>query len=174
MPPAPTPPARSERRSPRTLEKGNGGSSGPPAFKSICHLRGDDRQNKTSAATAAKTRLERCRSSTRRCVYSRHEIRKLRMLAQVIRHEAAAGDHLQSIGPHLVERALDQPGAHAFAAELWRHFGMHECDDAVGYLVIGRGNMAVGLKFVAVMCSVVGNRVVHIIQFLAVLPRGHF
>src|SRR5436190_22625536 len=66
MPPAPRLPARSERRSPRTLEKGNGGSSEPPAFKSIWHLRGDDRQDKTSAATAAKTRLERCRSSTRR------------------------------------------------------------------------------------------------------------
>src|SRR6059058_5268889 len=106
MPPAPSLPARSERRSPRTLEKGNGGSSEPPAFKSICHLRGDDRQNKTSAATAAKTRLECCRSSTRRCVNSPHQVRKLRMLAQVIRHEAAAGDDLQSIGADHLQRVL--------------------------------------------------------------------
>src|SRR6266481_2828197 len=96
------------------------------------------------------------------------------MLFDVGLYERALRDHLQSIGPHLVERSLDQPGADAFAAELWRHFGMDECDDAVGYLVIGRGNMAVDVKFVAVLYRVVGNRVVHIIQFLAVLPRALF
>src|SRR6266516_4916242 len=96
------------------------------------------------------------------------------MLFNVGLYELAVGDHLQSIGAHLVERALDQPGADAFAAKLWRHFGMDECDDAVGYLVIGRGNMAVDIKFVAVMCSVVGNRVVHIIQSSLCCPGATF
>ena len=73
------------------------------------------------------------------------------MLFDVGPYERALRDHLQSIGPHLVERTLDQPGADAFAAELWRHFGMDKCDDAVGDLVIGRGNMAVDAKFVTVM-----------------------
>src|SRR6266852_1261404 len=109
-----------------------------------------------------------------RAVSGFQQVRILGMLFNVGLYERALRDDLQSIGPHLVERTLDQPGADAFAAELWRHFGMDECDDAVGYLVIGRGDMAVDLKFVAVMRRVVGNRVVHIIQFLAVLPRGTF
>ena len=82
------------------------------------------------------------------------------MLFDVGLYERALGDHLQSIGPHLVERTLDQPGADAFAAKLWRHFGMDERDDAVFCLVIGRGSMAVDVKFVALMRTVVGNRVV--------------
>src|SRR5258705_12050790 len=96
------------------------------------------------------------------------------MLFDVGLYERALRDYLQSIGPHLVERTLDQPGADALAAERWRHFGMDECDDAVRYLVMGRGNMAVDHKFVAVMRRVVGNRVVHVIQFLAVLTMGFF
>src|SRR6266446_7740054 len=120
-------------------------------------------------------------ASTRRCkpVRSRaasgfQQVRVLGMLFNVGLYERALRDHLQSIGPHLVERTLDQPGADAFAAELWRHFGMDECDDAVRYLVIGRGNMAFDAKFVAVMRWVVGNRVVHINQFLAVSPGVPF
>src|SRR6266403_3670388 len=96
------------------------------------------------------------------------------MLFNVGVYERALGDHLQSIGSYLLERALDQPGADAFAAELWRHFGMDECDDTIRHPVISRGNMAFDLKFVAVMRRVVGNRVVHIIQVLAVLPRASF
>ena len=88
------------------------------------------------------------------------QVRIFGMFFDVALHELAFRDHLQSIGPHLVERTPDQPGADAFAAKLWRHFGMDECDDAVGYLVIGRGNMAVDFKFVAAMRRVVGNRVV--------------
>src|SRR6476660_9257782 len=96
------------------------------------------------------------------------------MLFNVGLYERAFRNHLQSIGPHLVERPLDQPGADALATELRRHFGMDEGDDAVRYLVIGRGNMAVDVKFVAPMRRVVGNRVVHVIQFLAILARGAF
>src|SRR6058998_1202338 len=88
-------------------------------------------KTKTSAATAAKTRLERCRSSTRRCVYSPHEIRKLRMLAQVIRHEAAAGDDLQSIGAYHLQRALHQFRGDAAAAQRARRLGIGD-DDCVG------------------------------------------
>src|SRR5258708_26818899 len=112
---------------------------------------------------------------------SPHKIPELRMLAQVIHHEAAAGNHLQSIGADQLQRALhqfrgdaaaaqrsrrlgmgDDDGAQtiirkrhraldALAAELRRHFGMDEGDDAVRYLVIGRGSMAVDVKFVALM-----------------------
>src|SRR6476659_4689206 len=96
------------------------------------------------------------------------------MLFNVGLYERAFRNHLQSIGPHLVERPLDQPGADALATELRRHFGMDEGDDAVRYLVMGRGNMAVDVKFVALMRRVVGNRVVHIMQFLAECPRGSF
>src|SRR5258708_23809643 len=96
------------------------------------------------------------------------------MLFNIGLYERAFRDHLQSIGPHLVERSFDQPGADALAAELRRHFGMDEGDDAVRCLVIGRGSMAVDVKFVALMRWVVGNRVVHIIQFLAILARGSF
>src|SRR5207253_2962687 len=60
----------------------------------------------------------------------------------------------------------------ALDVEFWWGFGMDERDDAVGDLVIGRGDMAVGLEFVAVMYRVVGNRVVHSIPSLGVLPRG--
>src|SRR5258708_27287908 len=94
------------------------------------------------------------------------------MLFNIGLYERAFRDHLQSIGPHLVERSFDQPGADALAAELRRHFGMDEGDDAVRCLVIGRGSMAVDVKFVALMRGVVGNRVVYIIQFLAIWPEA--
>jgi hypothetical protein len=39
---------------------------------------------------------------------------------------------------------------------------------------MGRGDMAVDREFVAVMRRVVGNRVVHIIQSVGILPRALF
>src|SRR5207253_6694486 len=119
MPPAPRLPARSEKRSPRTLEKGNGGSSEPPAFKSIWHLRGDDRQDKTSAATAAKTRLERCRSSTRR----RSSVTPATPTTpRVMIKLAANGGKLQPEIKHITPSSPRKAGTHMWTAPVPQEF----------------------------------------------------
>src|ERR1700731_964072 len=79
------------------------------------------------------------------------------MLFDIGLHERALWDHLQPFRPHLVERAFYQLRADALAAQFRRHFGMDEGDDAVGDLVIGRGEMAVDGEFVAVMGPVVDD-----------------
>src|SRR5258708_25722465 len=65
------------------------------------------------------------------------QVRVFGMLFNIALYERAFPDHLQSIGPHLVERALHQPGADALASALRRHVAMDEGDNAVRYLVIG-------------------------------------
>src|ERR1700738_2632244 len=72
-------------------------------------------------------------------------------------HERALRDHLQAVGPYLVERAPDQSRGDALAAELRRHLGVDEGDDATRYRVIGRGEMAVDREFVAMMRLVVDD-----------------
>jgi tetratricopeptide (TPR) repeat protein len=100
------------------------------------------------------------------------EIRIIRVLVDPAFDERALRDHLHAVGAHLVERALDQPGADALAAEFRRHLGMDEGDDAVSDLVIGRGDMAVDREFVAMMRLVVDD-VSHSISF-HVLPDQFF
>lgn len=65
------------------------------------------------------------------------------MLVDIGFDERTLRDHLQPLGPHMVERALSQLRSDALAAKFRRHFGMDEGDDAVGDLVIGRGEMAI-------------------------------
>ena len=71
---------------------------------------------------------------------------------------------MQPFGPHLVERALDQPGADALAAELGRHLGVLEGDDTARSLVIGGGEVAIDLKFETMFFAVVVNRVAHVVS----------
>ena len=47
--------------------------------------------------------------------------------------------------------------ADPLAAEFRRRLGMHESDDTIGELVIGRSHVAVDREFVAVMGLVVDN-----------------
>ena len=75
----------------------------------------------------------------------------VRVLADPALHERALRDHLQAIGPHLVERALDQFRADALAAEFGGNLGMNEGDDAAVELVMGRGHMAVDREFETVL-----------------------
>src|SRR5260370_1152716 len=82
---------------------------------------------------------------------SPHKIPELRMLAQVIHHEAAAGNHLQSIGADQLQRALHQPRGDAVAAQRSRRFGMGDDDGARREPIIRKGRLAVDVKFVAVM-----------------------
>ena len=91
----------------------------------------------------------------------------IRVLADPALHERALRDHLQAIGPHLVEGGLDQFRADAFAAEFGGNLGMNEGDDTAVEFVMGRGNMAVDREFETVLRFVVGNDVVHAIQFLS-------
>jgi hypothetical protein len=63
--------------------------------------------------------------------------------------ERALRDDLQTVGTHLVERALDQFRGDTLAPSSGGIFGMDEGDDVVGDLVVGRGDMAVDCEFVA-------------------------
>src|SRR4051794_1455879 len=89
------------------------------------------------------------------------------MLADVALYELAFRDHLQTIGAHLVECALYQLRADALAAQFRRHLGMDGSDDASGELVIGRGQVALSRKLVAVFDSVVDD-LAHSPSFLPV------
>src|SRR5260370_3145720 len=60
---------------------------------------------------------------------SPHKIPKLRMLAQVIHLEAAAGNHLQSIGADQLQRAPHQFRGDAAAPQRSRRLAL--CDAAV-------------------------------------------
>ena len=92
---------------------------------------------------------------------SLQQIGIIRVFADPALHERTLRDHLQTIGPDLVQRALDQFRADALAAEFGGNLGMDEGDDAVGELVMRRGDMALDRQFVTVLRRVVGNHVVH-------------
>ncbi len=64
-----------------------------------------------------------------------HQIPVFRVLADPGFDERALRDHLQALGPHLVERALNQPRADALAVEFRRHLGVDEGDDIAIHLV---------------------------------------
>src|ERR1700744_327617 len=72
-------------------------------------------------------------------------------------NERTLRDHLESIGPHLVERAPDQFRADALATEFGRHFGMDEGNDVAVDLVVGRRDMAVDRQFIAVLRLVIDD-----------------
>src|SRR3954449_8215435 len=85
------------------------------------------------------------------------QIRVFRMLGNIALHELAVRDHLQVVGPYLVERALDQFRADALAAQFGRHLGVIESNDPVGDFVVSRGYMAVGRKFEPVFGFVIDD-----------------
>ena len=79
------------------------------------------------------------------------------MLVDIGFDEGALRDDLQALGPNLIQRALYQRRAGAFAAEFRRNFGVDEGDDAIGDTVVGRGEMAFDHEFVAMLRLVVDD-----------------
>src|SRR5436190_6333733 len=93
------------------------------------------------------------------------------MLADIALHELAVCDHLQAVGPYLVEGALDQFRADALAAQFRRHLGMIESNDTVGDFVISRGDVAVGRKFEPVFGFVIDD-FAHLIPPVEFIPQS--
>src|SRR5258705_9477175 len=73
---------------------------------------------------------------------SGRQIRKFRMLAQIIHHKAAARDDLAAVGANQVQRALDQFGSDAAAAQRARGLGVGDDDRLRRPAVIGKGHRA--------------------------------
>jgi hypothetical protein len=83
------------------------------------------------------------------------------MLGDVTGNERAERLHRQLLRAREVEQAAHQRRADAFAVERRRHFGVQDADGAAVALVVGKRNMAVGIKLEAVALSVVADGVGH-------------
>ena len=80
---------------------------------------------------------------------SPHEIREFRMLVQIIHHETAAGDHLQSVGADQVQRALYQRRGDAAATLVPRRLGVGDDDGRWRQAVIRERQPALGVELEA-------------------------
>src|ERR1700688_661010 len=80
------------------------------------------------ACRTCRSGLREACNDTRGEICLSHQIRKLRMLAQIIDHKTAAGDDLQSVGADQLQRALHQFGGDATAAQAPRRLGMGDDD----------------------------------------------
>src|SRR6202158_341906 len=88
---------------------------------------------------------------------SPHQIRVLRMLAQVVHHETAAGDDLQSIGADQLQRALYQLRGDAAAAQRARRLGAGDDGCAWRKAVIRKRHRALDAEFEAASGLVVAD-----------------
>src|SRR5260370_3026431 len=77
---------------------------------------------------------------------SAYEIRVPRVLAQIVDHEAAAGDHLVSVGADQRQRALDQFGGDAAAAQRGWRLGVGDDDRLRGQPVVGESLTAFDIE----------------------------
>jgi len=73
-------------------------------------------------------------------------LREKGVLAKSLRFQVSLPSVISALPPRIFPNPADvakiRPGyTDALAAEFFRHFGMNEGDDAVRYLVIGRGQM---------------------------------
>ena len=78
------------------------------------------------------------------------QIRKFRVLAQVIHHKTAAGDDLASVGADQFQRAHDQFGGDATATQRARRFGVGDDDRRWRQAIIRERQCALDVEFEAV------------------------
>ena len=109
----------------------------------------------TARASLQQTWRQAVAGRQHRRILGLQQVGIIRVLVDPGFDERALRDHLESIGPHLIQRAPDQRGADALAAEFRRHLGMDERDDAAGDFIIGRGDVAVDRELETVECRIV-------------------
>src|ERR1044071_8807323 len=83
------------------------------------------------------------------------------MPRHIARHERAARHHLQSLGAHGLERAVDEPRCDALALQTIGRLGVGEGDDSRLASVIRHRQIAIGVHLEPAFRLVVANLVGH-------------
>src|SRR5262245_12482788 len=88
---------------------------------------------------------------------SGQEIAELRVPRNIGRNERAAGNDLQPLGPHLFERAADEPGGDALTLERKGDLGVGEGRNSRREAIVRDSDIAVGVHLEAVQFLVVAD-----------------
>src|SRR5215469_13371798 len=100
--------------------------------------------SRATCCSASSMACRTCRSGSFKVLP--HQVGVFRMLVQIVDHEAAAGDHLATVGADHLQCPLHELRGNATPAQGARRLGMGDDDGLRRFAVIGKGGLTSGVE----------------------------